>query len=336
MIAFTCSGTGGHIYPALAMAQYLDEPEMLFIIEKDRIAAEIIPKYHYNCCYFKFSKKNIVSFIKAIIGTRKIMKEKKVTRLMSTGGYATVPVVLAAFTLRIRIVLHEQNTVPGRANRFLSFFAKKICISFNYSRRYFKNHPNVALTGNPIRTKYPSDERCMKIVNSQWAKGKRLLVFGGSQGAHAINEFIQKNHSFFKQESVNVLHITGATFFQSVYKQKEPVIVTNDQKEVIQVTIDYIENMKAVYEWCDIVISRAGATSIAELSYYNKPALLIPFPYATDNHQEINAQELVANNQAIMSKQANLSRDTLYDLLKMNQSIIEKSYVVNYERLFWE
>ena len=138
MIAFTCSGTGGHIYPALAMAQYLDEPEMLFIIEKDRIAAEIIPKYHYNCCYFKFSKKYCKLYKSDYWHTQDNERKKSNSVNGYTGGYATVPVVLAAFTLRIRIVLHEQNTVPGRANRFLSFFAKKICISFNYSRRYFK------------------------------------------------------------------------------------------------------------------------------------------------------------------------------------------------------
>ncbi|MAH80736.1 MAG: hypothetical protein CMP39_03530 [Rickettsiales bacterium] len=292
MIAFTCSGTGGHIYPAIAVAQKIGHQKSIFIIEKDRLAASVIPKYGFNCAKINFKLKYVFSWIPTLLTVISILRKHDVTKLISTGGYATLPVVIAAWLLRIPVTLLEQNSIPGRANRFLAFFATKICISFDYSKSYFK-HKHVYLTGNPIRQVYPKDPLVEKLLALHWGKGKNLLIFGGSQGAESINNTILNLKLFFKKESINVIHIVGRKYYDQHFSNDSPIIEKDQLSNCIYAIVDYVENMDKLYQWTDFVISRAGATSIAELLFYQKPALLIPYPYATDNHQEYNADELI-------------------------------------------
>lgn len=309
MIAFTCSGTGGHIYPAIAVAQQLDDTPCLFIVEKDRLAADVVPKYGFQCEYIICHTKQVLSWFNTMATVFKVFKNNPITSLISTGGYATIPVVFVAWLLRIPVTLLEQNTIPGRANRLLAFFASKICVSFQSSTSYFK-HKHIYVTGNPIRSSYPEDEHTTQLVEASWRKGKHLLVFGGSQGAHALNDACIRLKSFFKQHHINVIHITGSSYFSTRYSTTTPQFEVDDDGAVIYATVGYVEQMNILYNWADVVLSRSGATSVAELLHYQKPALLVPYPHATDNHQYYNAMELVQHDIAKICTIDDLTDDT--------------------------
>ena len=285
MIAFTCSGTGGHIYPAIAVAQYAKDHDKIFIIEQNRLAADIVPKYGFNCAYITFKPKHILTWFSTFSTVFNTFRSHKVNKLISTGGYATIPVVLVAWLLRIPVTLLEQNTIPGRANRFLAFFASKICITFDYSKQYFK-HKHVYLTGNPIRLSYPQDDLAEKVISLPWNTGKNILVFGGSQGAESINTAITNLKKELNYNAINVIHIVGKQYFNTHFNQQSPIIESSTETKTTFVVVDYIENMELLYQWADVVIARAGATSVAELIHYQTTAMLIPYPYATDNHQD--------------------------------------------------
>ena len=132
MIAFTCSGTWGHIYPAIAVAQHHHDKASIFIVEQDRLAAEIVPKYGFNCAFIRFKPKNILSWFSTFFRVAKIFKSNHITRLISTGGYATIPVVMVAWLFQYSVTLLEQNTIPGRANRFLAFLPARFVLVFQH------------------------------------------------------------------------------------------------------------------------------------------------------------------------------------------------------------
>lgn len=297
MISFTFSGTGGHVYPCIALAQELGSIPFNFIGSPDRKDSEIILRHHYPFNPIPSSRKNPFIWLKSFWQARKILKKNKTKLLISAGGYLTFPVALAAKTLKIPIFLLEQNMLPGRVTKLLAPLATKIFLSFEGTDHHFPTHKTI-ISGNPIRKTFLEDTLYheLKKIESTFPNVPCLLFFGGSQGAEKINQLLLDNYQNFLNKNYFIFHITGEPFYKKNFKNK-PFTITNVERRTshieqnsIIITLPYFEKMDYLYEKTDLVVCRAGATTLAELIYFKKPCILIPYPYAKDNHQLYNAQ----------------------------------------------
>jgi UDP-N-acetylglucosamine--N-acetylmuramyl-(pentapeptide) pyrophosphoryl-undecaprenol N-acetylglucosamine transferase len=313
MIVLTCSGTGGHVYPAIAVAQYLKTTDLLFVINKGRIAEKIIQDHSFPYLGLEQTETSFLGILRAFAKMYRFFRQNTILNVYSFGGKTTLPVVLAARINRIPITLFEQNAIPGRANRFLSKFATTMCLSSPASQPFFSK--KALLTGNPIRSHYLPDTRLDSMLKLNWKEGTRCLVVGGSQGAAGINLFIASEYSWFEHNNIQLIHIVGEHYYNEHFP-KTPYYAHKTNDRTNYVVVPFITDMKTAYEWANYVISRAGATTIAELKYYNKRALVIPYPYATDNHQNANANDLCNENTAISCEQEKLTRNTLKTLFQ--------------------
>jgi len=309
-ILLSCGGTGGHVYPLIAVAQVLQDLEPIFVGTSHRRDADIIPKYGFQYLGLPSQPSRLLSAVSHFVRALGLMRRYRPKALLCSGGFFTVPISLAAYCCRVPIILLEQNVVPGRANRFLQKFAQKICVSFEKSAKQFDPKKTV-VTGNPIRSTFLEDEASRRLQKTKLSEGPTLLVFGGSQGAKSINTLLHANHTYFLEEKLNLIHITGEAFFAQQHPGEPIKELKNKQGKVKIVILPYIENMKAVYNMATVVVSRAGATSIAELLQFKKPAVLIPYPYATDDHQKANALAMVDMGMAELLDQNDLNFDTL-------------------------
>ncbi|MAQ64686.1 MAG: hypothetical protein CL503_05235 [Actinobacteria bacterium] len=318
MIVLTASGTGGHVYPAIAVAQYLKEKEFSFLIEQGRVSQSILDRHQYDYEAFPIFRKKLWSYFVGFFKAFFYFRNHNVQYVYSFGGYVTIPIVLAACFCRIPVMLFEQNTIPGRANRLLSRCVSKICLSFQESEKYFNKKAIVG--GNPIRSVYLSDSVVDSLLSLSWKLGKRCLVFGGSQGASSLNSFIESHYEWFESQGVSLIHIMGEASYRDVYAD-QPQIICDSASGVKRVIVPYIDDMKRLYEWADYVVSRAGATSVSELMVYRKPALLIPYPHAVDNHQYYNACAFVDLGFGIMALQDEVSKSVLKNLFQFELNI---------------
>ena len=306
MIAFTCGGTGGHVYPVLALAQELDHKHCYFIGSRDRKDSDILPAYGYRILPIVTYKKNPILFLTAFFQSIYILKTQDTRIVVSSGGATTVPVVLAAKVLGIPIFLLEQNTLPGRANRFLARFAKKIGVTFPQSLPYFPAD-KTTVTGNPIRKAFPTTPAYYQLVTETWPKAPILLVIGGSQGAGRLNELIGEQTDYFINQPYALIHILGKSHFEKQYPGKEYKLIKDTTGQVKVCLLPYFEKMDYLYSLATLVISRAGATTLAELNHFKKPAILIPYPYAKDNHQYWNAKAAEEEGTAILLPESELT-----------------------------
>jgi UDP-N-acetylglucosamine--N-acetylmuramyl-(pentapeptide) pyrophosphoryl-undecaprenol N-acetylglucosamine transferase len=318
-IAFTCGATGGHIYPVIAVAQELPDEQCVFIGSKRRKTPEIVNKYDYKAYGIEDRIKNPIYFFIAIIEAYRILAKERIKTVISSGGYTTVPVVIAAALKRIPIILLEQNVIPGEANKYLQVFAKKICISFEETKKQFRKS-NCILTGNPVRKNYIEDDIFQEIKDALPKNGKTLLIFGGSQGSRSINALISQNKERITQEGYNTVHVTGKGGETESAGLNKSHIFYNDSG--IHITIPYTEKMDALYDVADVVISRAGATTISEVLFYKKKAILIPFPFAKKNHQLANAIAFKKMGGGNYIEEKDLNIDTL---INMTHKELEKT-----------
>jgi UDP-N-acetylglucosamine--N-acetylmuramyl-(pentapeptide) pyrophosphoryl-undecaprenol N-acetylglucosamine transferase len=246
--------------------------------------------------------------------------------IISTGGYASFPVVLAGAFHRIPILLHEQNTIPGIVNRICQFFAKKVAISYQTTSRYFLRS-KVAFTGNPVRKKIL---KAVASVGRQKLnldqKRKTLLILGGSQGARRLNEIAAEMVDFFIAEDIQVIHITGRRDYDMVLSKtgnrvldiEEAISEVKGKKRRIALrkyklyhTFPYMYNIWDALSACDIALSRAGATAIAEIEARGIPSIIVPFPYSAEGHQQANAKVLLDAGAAVVFKEEELTAESL-------------------------
>lgn len=323
-IVVSGGGTGGHIYPALALIREIKkrdkEHEFLYIgtergLESKIVTREKIPFASIHITGFKRklsleNVKTVYRFIKGVRDCKKILREFKADIVVGTGGYVCGPVVYAAARLGIPTIIHEQNSVAGLTNKFLSRYVDKIGICFEETRKDFPEE-KVVFTGNP---------RASEVIGQDGENGKisaglkkdvpAVLIFGGSRGARPINEAVVKSLTEFAAKPYQVLYVTGEIHFDSV--QKEVELIGNPENVIIK---PFIHNMPAVLAGMDLVVSRAGATTLAEITALGIPSILIPSPYVTNNHQENNARTLSEKGAAILLEEKDLTSRKLVELI---------------------
>lgn len=331
-IVLSGGGTGGHIYPALALHRSLEKkyPDLdsLYIGTEKGLEAKIVPKAGLNFASVEIqglkrslSLENIRALWLMLTSTskaKKILKEFKPDVVVGIGGYVCAPVLLAASQLGIPTLVHEQNSVAGITNKFLSRFVDRIAICFEDAANDFsKVADKVILTGNPRGQEvlqYSSDAQILAEQFSLDASIPTVLVFGGSRGAPAINEAAFSAMSEWAGKPYQVIIATGTIHYDELMtslKEKGEQVPDNVR------VVPYIDNMPAVFQAIELVICRSGATTLTELTALGLPSILIPSPYVTNNHQEHNASSLVNNEAAIMIKQANLTGQVLFEQVNL-------------------
>lgn len=310
-ILISAGGTGGHLYPAISLAEKLKERNISVVFITQKKNYNSIKEKGFECEVIDI-KNRIFSLLTNFFNSFLILLKYRPDLVIGMGSYISIPILLSAFFLRIPVLIHEQNVLPGRANRFLSYFSRKILISFKDTEKFFHFKKKIYLLGNPLRkTGNLKKEDIYKEIGLDIQK-KTILVFGGSLGAKKINESILKAISLLdNRDDIQILHITGRDKFEDVKREKEKI---KDLKIIYRI-LPYYENLLDVLKFVDLVISRAGATTCSEIAFSGKPAIFIPYPYATDNHQYYNAEIFEKNKGAIIIKDSELSADKLADII---------------------
>ncbi len=328
-VIISAGGTGGHIYPALAIANKIKEKnketEILYIGTSDRMEKDIVPKAGFKFIGIKvkglkrsISPKNLMSaflFVRAIKRCKKIIKDFKPDVVIGVGGYVSAPVVYAAHKLGIKCCIHEQNSSFGVTNRFASNFADKIFVSFKSLEEKI-NDKRCIYTGNPC------SENAIKCVVAKkedyglTPSKKLVLIVMGSLGSKTINDKMKNMLTLFNNKDYEVMFVTGKNYYNE-YKN-------NKYTKNIKI-VPYIDNMVTLLKKTDCLVSRAGASTLSEISSLNIPSILVPSPYVTENHQYKNAMDLVSKNAAEIIEERNLEGDIL--LRKVEKILNDSLYV---------
>lgn len=318
------AGTGGHINPGIAIANKIREKEptseIIFIGTDRGLENDLVPRAGYELKQIDAHginrKLSIENFKNLYLTFRSIGKAKKILRnfkpdiVIGTGGYICVPTVIAAKQLRIPVILHESNAFPGVAIRLFKNTADKILVGFQDAKKRLNNRENIVVTGNPIKLKKInfSKEEKEKIINDLGLKTDKpiVLVFGGSQGAKSINRSFMEIIANKKNKKYQIIWAAGANQYEGIREKLNEVNIDIEHIENVKI-VPYIYNMEEIMNVCDLIVCRSGAMTITEISVVEKPAIFIPFPYATENHQEYNARVLadVGAAKIILDKELN-------------------------------
>lgn len=328
----SAGGTGGHIYPALAILNKIKEKdpkaEILYIGTKDRMEKDIVPKAGYEFVGISveglkrsLSPKNIKSaflFVNAISRCKKIIKKFKPDVVIGVGGYVSAPVIYAAHKLGVKCCIHEQNSSFGVTNKFASRFADKIFVSFKSSIEKVEDKSKVIYTGNPCSENAIKEEGAKKEEYGLTPSKKLVLIVMGSLGSKTISDKMKNLLTLFNNKSYEVMFVTGKNYYDE-YKK-------NSYTSNIKI-VPYIDNMVRLLKKTDVLVSRAGASTLSEIASLNVPSILIPSPYVTENHQYKNAMDLVSKDAALLLEEKDLNGD---DLLRMVEKLLDdKIFVKN-------
>ncbi|TDO77825.1 UDP-N-acetylglucosamine-N-acetylmuramylpentapeptide N-acetylglucosamine transferase [Flavobacterium chryseum] len=308
-------GTGGHIYPAIAIANELKlqfpDAEFLFVGAKDKMEMQKVPQAGYEIkglwiagLQRKLTLQNLMFPLKlatSLLESRRIIKQFKPNLVIGTGGFASGPLLQAAGGAGIPTVIQEQNSFPGITNKLLSKKANAICVAYDNLERFFPKG-KIVLTGNPVRQDLididSKRDEAIAFYGLDPNK-KTLLVLGGSLGARRVNQLIEKELTNMLSQDVQVIWQCGKLYFEDYKKH-------NQQNVRV---VDFIERMDFVYAAADIIISRAGASSVSELCIVGKPVIFIPSPNVAEDHQTKNAQAIVDAKGAILLKESELDAE---------------------------
>ena len=314
-VIISAGGTGGHIYPALAIINKIkkEEPnsEFLYIGTHNRMEKDIVPKYGIpfkSIEIYGFNRKKILKnfkiircLIKAKRECKKIISEFKPDIVIGVGGYVTYPVICAAHSLNIKTFIHEQNSVAGKANLSLSDKVDLIGVSFKSSMSEFPKYKTI-FTGNPCSEDAVSVKPALKSEFGLDNNKKLVLIVMGSLGSSKVNEYLINTMKFFENKNYNVLYVTGKDSYDETIKNKFPSNVK---------IVPYIENMARIIKNTDLIVTRAGASTLSEIIALNVPSILIPSPYVPNNHQYKNALDIVNNNAGLIIEEKDLKDDIL-------------------------
>lgn len=320
-------GTGGHIFPAVAIGHALQRlapgTQLLFVGAKGKMEMEKVPQEGFEIIGLDiagFNRSNMLKnlllpfkILKSAMQARDILKQFKPDVVVGVGGYASFPVLNAAQGKNIPTLVQEQNSYAGKSNKILGKKAKAICVAYEHMERFFPKEKLIT-TGNPVRAKIAASN-ISREEGLGWAGlkagRKTILIVGGSLGAKAINESIDANLESILEENVQLIWQTGKPYYETA---KARAAAFSDRVKVF----DFIREMEYAYAACDVVVSRAGALAIAELCIVAKPVVFVPFPFAAEDHQTSNAMALVEHNAALMVKDS----DAKTELVKKLKTIL--------------
>lgn len=301
-------GTGGHIYPALALARYAQakdgSTEIIFVGSAAGLESKIVPSAGFTLVTipargFQRSFKQLGAMLKDFFGglkrSLKLLGEYRPNVVLGTGGYVAAPLVLSAVLKRIPVVIHEQNALPGMANRYLAPFVSKVCLSFAETAKRMPPFSKGFFTGNPRASEVSAlsrEEGCRHFGLDPGQKN--ILIYGGSQGALKLNQVIT---AYLKEEllpeGVNLIYVTGDIYHEAVIAE------LGDLPKQVRL-YSYLDKMPEALAAADLTVTRSGATTLAELTALGVPALLVPSPNVVNNHQYYNARLLSDAGAAIL------------------------------------
>ncbi len=320
-VLIACGGTGGHLFPGIAVAEELEKQghKVLLLISEKKIDAQASKKY--GTLQFitvpaiakpaTFSLK-MLPFLnrlrKSIHQSKQILKEHKCDVVLGMGGFTSLPPIFAGKTLGLTTYVHDSNALPGKANRLTARWCTKVLLGLQAASPYFQSE-KVIVTGTPVRKELSvpiRQDRARATLNLP-SDGKAILVMGGSQGAKRLNSLVVEAAKELQKTSLTVrfLHITGASDFDRVSELAKNI-------EGYQV-LSFCNDMASAYAACDLAICRAGASSMTELSYVGMPSILVPYPYAADDHQTFNARVFEQAGAALLRQESDLDTQTLID-----------------------
>ena len=339
-IIISGGGTGGHIFPAISIAQAFESKypgsDILFIGAKDKMEMDIVPKYNFKIKGLwisgfqrSFSLKNLIFPLKVIYSLIKsflLIKKFKPHIVIGTGGFVSGPPLIISQILKIPNVIQEQNSFPGFTNRVLSKKASIIFVAYENMHKYF-NNKKVMFLGNPLRRfKKNTKKNNSNLKNHfNFKKGKKLLfVLGGSLGAMKINKFLSSKLDFFIRNNFQILWQTGKKYYED-YKK-----FSNDDVKVLP----FVNEVNKMFLISDIIISRSGAITLSELCFSKTPIILIPSPNVTDNHQYYNALEFKRKAAAILIEENQLeNKFESYFIDLINDQNKQKSMIKNLNKM---
>jgi len=320
-VVFAGGGTGGHLFPAVAIAERLMETkdvDVMFVGTKNKIEARVVPQLGYKFYEIwiggfsrKFKLSNFLLPVKVIVSvlqSLKLLLTYKPQVVVGTGGYVSGPVCAAAVMTGTPIVLQEHNSYPGVMTRMFSPFAREIHIAFEASKRYFRVRRNLYLTGSPVR-KMPRVKR-EEALNYFGLSADRqtLLVTGGSLGAVRLNSAVLEVVDDLISRNYQLIWQTGSSDFTRIEESQKKY------SDCIRVE-KFVDRMEFAYAAADIAVCRGGATTVAELIHFNLPAVIVPYPYAAANHQVENARALVENDATVMVLESEITEKFKRELL---------------------
>lgn len=334
-------GTGGHIYPAIAIANELKtrfpDAEFLFVGAQDKMEMQKVPQSGYAIeglwiagLQRKLTLQNAMfplKLVSSLLKSRQIIKKFKPDVVIGTGGFASGPLLQTANTLNIPTVIQEQNSYPGITNKLLSKKANAICVAYENLEQFFPKN-KIVFTGNPVRQDIldidSKRSEALSYFNLDENK-KTLLVIGGSLGARRINQLIAKEIDFLRNNNLQIIWQCG-NLYMSDYKHFSEV-------ENVQV-VSFIDRMDLIYAAADFVISRAGASSVSELCLVGKPTIFIPSPNVAEDHQTKNAKAIVDKNGALLIKESELDEkfESVFNKLIHDENL-QKSLSENMKQL---
>lgn len=321
-VLVTGGGTGGHIYPALAIARGIREKypgaELLYVGTAGGMEADIVPKEGYAFKTVtveglprKITPRTLVTFGKVLKGIGQafaVLKSFAPDVVIGTGGYVCGPVVMAAALQKIPALVHEQNAYPGITNKLLAPFVSRVMVTFPESIKYFSPNARISVTGLPVRPVILTAERVTAIKSLGLAGDKlTLLVFGGSRGARSINQaIVEAVKDFVVRQDLQILLVTGTLGYEETLKKLQGAGISLDKNGNIIVK-PYLYNMEEALAAADLVVCRSGAATLAEITALGLASILIPYPYASENHQEFNARALSDQGAAVLIKDGELT-----------------------------
>lgn len=322
-------GTGGHINPAIAIANEFSntykDSEILFVGTRSGLESELVPKAGYDIKFINVEGfLRIKSFYNLIVAGKfatsllkciAIIKKFKPDIVVGTGGYVSAPVVLAANYLKIPTLIHEQNALAGKTTKMLSKYVNKICVAFN-DKNVTVYPEKTVVTGNPVRASFKNADALKAKKELSLDNGlKTVLCVSGSLGAQKISEYMTdyiKNN--YRDIKYNLIVVTGDLYYEDVMNALKEAYINLDGTN-IQIK-NYIYDMEKYLAAADLVISRSGAIFLSEIAYLGKPSVLIPSPNVAENHQEINADRYVNMKAAVKIKENELSKDILKETIE--------------------
>lgn len=318
-VIISAGGTGGHIYPALSIINKIKEKEpnseFLYIGTTDRMEKDIVPSNNipFVGIEMKGLSKNILKSIKSInlLGKsikkcKEIIKDFNPDVVIGVGGYITAPVIYSAKKLGYKTFIHEQNSIPGKSNKFLTKYTDIVAVSLPGSLNYF-DKKKVHYTGNPrsseVTLAKPIDKKELGLNSNK----KLVLIVMGSLGSMTINNELKKIINKFKNKEYEVLIVTGNNYYDNF----------KDLTESNVKIVPFLNNMLNVLKKCDLIVTRAGASTISEVTAIGLPSILVPSPYVANNHQFYNAMELVNNKASLLLEEKDFNADNLLEKIDL-------------------